>query len=450
MLRFTRRLSGLRDPYNCLVSTRVAKKGTAGTLEGLTFVAKDNFTTTEEPTSCGSRMLKDYVSPFPATSIELLEKAGLVLIGKSNMDEFGMGSSTTNSVHGPVTNPRYLDNRISGGSSGGSASAVAARLCDFALGTDTGGSVRLPASYCGIVGFKPTYGRISRYGVVPYAQGFDCVGILARDVEMTRRVFDVVDKYDEQDITNMPERLREEAKREVSTKKLIIGVPREFLLAELSKESRDQFQLVLEKMLEHGHEIRPVSIPAIGKLLSAYYTLATAEASSNLSRYDGIRYGYLEAAETGEDMIIKNRTHGLGPEVQRRIVLGNYTLSSDSGDHYLRATQLRKRLVDELNDVFKSRNVMTKNHSSEGCDILMAPTAFGKPPTIDQYEEQAHENFLNGYINDVLTVPASMAGIPAISVPCSDADYGVQLMAQYGDDSLLLDFAEYVSKLASA
>lgn len=433
MFRCSRRCLAT-DMYNCLVLKRPLVPGGAGLLSGTTFVAKDNFTTTLEPTSCGSRMLQTYTSPFTATAIKLLEKEGLVLVGKSNMDEFGMGSSSTNSVHGPVVNPRHKD-RIAGGSSGGSAAAVAAGLVDFSLGTDTGGSVRQPASYCGIVGFKPSYGRISRHGVVAYAQGFDTVGIMARDVATTQKVFEVLDKFDENDVTSLPEALRGE--NETLPRRLVVGVPREFLLQELSPETLREFQKVLVKLMENGHTIAPVSVPAIFKLLSAYYTLATAEAALNLARYDGVRYGH-----SGDG---NNRSSGFGPEVQRRIMLGNYTLSSESGNHYLRATRVRAELVEQMNGVFRATNTVVTLKTNPGrCDVIVAPTSFGTPPTVDEYVQETDENFLNGYINDVFTIPASMAGIPAISVPCQSADYGIQIMAQYGHDSALLQVARTV------
>lgn len=451
MFRQLRRLitTGARD-CNSIVLVRAAVESRPGSLHGSSFILKDNFTTTQEPTTCGSRMLETYVSPFDATAVHLLEAAGLELVGKSNMDEFGMGSSTTYSIHGPTVNPRYEEVRISGGSSGGSAAAIAANLADFALGTDTGGSVRQPASYCGIVGFKPTYGRLSRYGVVAYAQGFDTVGILAKNVDTVKKVYGVLNKPDEKDITSLPESIRAKLAKPKSQNMLTIGIPREFLLAELSSETILQFENILVKLTDLGHTVKPVSVPAIGKLLSTYYTLATAEAASNLSRFDGIRYGHLLEVGSGIDRMARNRSAGFGPEVQRRIVLGNYTLSSESADFYLQATHLRKKLVEEFNDVFALRNILTNGETfetertEEGCDVLMCPTAFGKAPTLAEFESNTENNFLNGYINDILTVPASLAGLPAISVPCENADFGVQVMAQFGDDSTVLELASVI------
>lgn len=439
-----------RDPYNCLVLARTHPlPASHGPLSNTTFVAKDNFATTLEPTTCGSKMLQNYVSPFTATAVKLLEAAGLVMVGKANMDEFGMGSSTTFSASGATLNPRFAQPHIAGGSSGGSAAAVAAGLADFSLGTDTGGSVRLPASYCGIVGFKPSYGRISRYGVVAYGQGFDCVGIMAKDVATTSKVFSVLDQHDPKDITAMPVEIRqsidaEQEKRKEEERKgsLRIGVPQELILRELKPEAMVQFQKTVARLMDMGHTVHAVSVPAIFKLLAAYYTLAPAEAASNLSRFDGIRYGHCGEAASGDKLIVKNRSEGLGTEVQRRIILGNYTLSSESGDNYFRATKLREMLVAELNDVFAMPNhIVGTGGAAGGCDVLLAPTAFGQAPSFEQYEKERDETFLNEYLNDVLTVAASMAGLPAISVPCEDEDYGVQIMGQLGDDKLVLEVA---------
>lgn len=450
MLRKTPRLltQASRDAYNSIIVSRLAAFNSLGALANTAFIVKDNISTTDEPTTCGSPMLKEYVSPFNASVVKLLEDAGLTMAGKSNLDEFGMGSGTTFSVHGPTINPRYSEKRVCGGSSGGSAAAVAAELADFALGTDTGGSVRQPASYCGIVGFKPTYGRISRYGVVAYAQGFDTVGILAREVATAERVFKVLNKYDEKDITSLPQSIRDQiTSNKKDTTSLIIGVPKELLLAEISEDVTVQFEKVLTRLMDLGHTIKPVSIPSIGKLLSAYYTLATAEAASNLSRFDGIVYGSDSNFSSGMDRIAHNRSVGFGAEVQRRIVLGNYTLSSESGDYFLRATRVRRQLVRELNDIFIMANPLTGEAGNPGgCDLLISPTAFGRAPLLEEFESDTQSNFLNGYINDVLTIPGSMAGLPSISVPCEDKDFGVQIMGQFGDDMKVLEAAEIVER----
>ncbi|KAK6456954.1 GATA-like protein [Scheffersomyces xylosifermentans] len=420
-----------------------------GSLVNTSFVVKDNITTTQEETTSASQMLSNYKSPFNATVVSLLSAEGSKLVGKANLDELGMGSSSTNTFYGPVINPLYYkendDNtkHIAGGSSGGSAAAVAAKLATFSLGTDTGGSVRLPASYCGVIGFKPTYGRISRWGVVPYAQTLDTVGVLSEDINIVEKVYRVLNQYDSKDPTSLPENTRQEI---ITTKTsdlsfLTIGLPEEFIIEDLSEEVKEIWVSVLANLQKMGHKVKTVSIPSIRHSLSAYYTLVTAEAASNLSRYDGVRYGYSvdDIQGSAHDMIVANRTKAFGAEVQRRILLGNYTLSSDSGDHYKKATQVRERLVKEFNQVFNLPHALVADDidlSTGKCDILLSPTSIGSPPPIEEYLQQTEENFLNAYINDILTVPASLAGLPAISLPFGN--HGIQIMGQFGDDDTVL------------
>lgn len=399
-------------------------------------------------------MLRMYQSPFDATVVSLIEKEGARIAGKTNMDEFGMGSANTNSAFGTVINPAFDDDsHISGGSSGGSAAAVAASEADFALGTDTGGSVRLPASYCGVYGFKPTYGRISRWGVVAYAQSLDTVGIISRDLSTIRAVYGALDAPDAKDPTCLDTKIRLEAtNNSLMQISRVVGVPEEFLLEEMSLEAKKVWEAALNTLAAAGYEIRPISIPTIKKLLLAYYTIATAEAASNLLRYDGIRYGHNDLdnnlsdqnpPKTAFDIICQNRTSSLGHEVQRRIILGNYTLSSDSGNHYLRATQLRQQLVEEFNAVFSAPSVLYDNqaYQPDGCCALVCPTAVSAAPTMAQYKTETSENIVSGYINDILTVPASLAGLPSISVPFGST-VGIQIMGQFADDATVLDVAE--------
>ncbi|KAK6199279.1 amidase signature domain-containing protein [Scheffersomyces amazonensis] len=415
----------------------------SGVLSGTSFIVKDNIATKVGYTTAASKSLHDYQSPFDATVVRLLRHQGSKLVGKANLDEFGMGSSTTNSMFGPTINPKYdNEDRIAGGSSGGSAAAVAADMASFSLGTDTGGSVRLPASYCGVVGFKPTYGRISRWGVIPYAQTLDTVGILSKDVDIVEKVYEVLNQYDEKDPTCMTTKVRNNI---VSTAKgqLTIGIPEQFIIEELDQDTKIAWELTLHKLVQLGHSLKVVSIPSIKKSLSTYYTLATAEAASNLSRYDGIRYGYKSDNNNEDDTIVSSRCESFGQEVQRRIILGNYTLSSESGDHYLKAAQVRQELVQEFNQVFKLPHPLLENELKlNNCDVLVSPTALSKPPTLKEYDEKNEENFLNSYLNDILTVPASLAGLPTISIPINGT--GIQFMTQYGDDSILFSIARDV------
>lgn len=431
-----------RDKFNSIISQSHREPSKQnGPLAGTTFVAKDNIAS--GLTTCGSAILSNYTSPFDATAIQLLESAGLTMVGKANLDEFGMGSANVYSYFGTTLNPLYSDNRVAGGSSGGPAAAVAAELADFSLGTDTGGSVRLPASYCGIVGFKPTYGRISRWGVVAYAQSLDTVGILASEVGTVQKVFAVLDQYDEKDPTSLSPTIRKEfGQTKPKQKELVIGIVHELIVDDLLPESIESWTKVLTSLQQAGHKLQLVSIPSIKRLLSAYYALATAEAASNLSRYDGLRYGLSNenVRDSAADLVSENRTAGFGFEVQRRLLLGNYTLSSESGNHYLRATEVRQKLVQEFNLVFSANNHLVVGPLGD-CDILICPTATGPAPSVAEYEEKTDKNYLAGFLNDVLTVPASLAGIPSISLPYENG-LGIQVMAQHGDDERLLEVSK--------
>lgn len=405
------------NPWNSLVCTT----STNG------YVVKDNIASGK--TTCGSGILSNYVSPFNATVVELLAAAGYSVRGKANLDEFGMGSGNTNSYFGAVKNPLFEGDFIAGGSSGGSAAAVAAGDCDFALGTDTGGSVRLPAAHCGVYGFKPSYGRVSRWGVVAYAQSLDTVGILGNSVDTVKEVFGIVDKYDSKDPTSMLEAKREEMAVNLGpqpAKKYVIGVPQEFIVGELCSEYRDAVLDAVAALMDQGHEVRPVSVPSIKKLALAYYAIATAEAASNLARYDGIRYNG-PGAEANPDLN-SARTH-LGPEVQRRILLGNYTLSDRSGDHYHKAIIHRNIVTQEFNHIF--------HH----CDIILGPLTVEPPPSIEEFT--SHKNPMAAFYNDIFTVPASLAGLPALSVPAKTKSRtgGIQITGPYGSDTALLHFA---------
>lgn len=456
-----------RDKFNCIVAAATAPAaqppaaGAAGVppLSGTTFAVKLNIASTAAPADCASAMLGDYVSPFDSTAVRLVQRAGLALRGTANMDEFGMGSATTHSSHGATVNPRYWPEvRVAGGSSGGSAAAVAAGYVDFALGTDTGGLVRQPAVWCGVVGFKPSYGRVSRHGVVAYAQLLDTVGVVARLVHMARRVFGVLDAEDRADVTSVPAAVRSSWPA-VSTgasppdgAAWVVGVPEQMLLGEVSDEALAALERVLVELQRRGCTVVPVSVPAMAHLLLAYYTLATAEAASDLARYDGVRFG--AGAPAGDDGAGRAavRSRALGAEVQRRVLLGNYTLSAALGVQYQRATAVRRRLVEELNDVFARAHGLGVADARGGarraarCDVLLSPAVLGRAPLAADWERDVAHNFVAGYASDVLTVPASMAGLPTVSVPFGHV--GVQVMAQFGDDAAALAVAGVVELIA--
>ncbi|ODQ66693.1 subunit of putative glutamyl-tRNA amidotransferase [Nadsonia fulvescens var. elongata DSM 6958] len=428
-------------------------------ISGKLLAVKDNFCTQDLTTTCGSKILESYRSPYEAQAVRLLKEAGVVVVGKANMDEFGMGTHNVLSAFGPVTNPRFSDNSYSaGGSSGGSAAAVSADMCHFALGTDTGGSVRLPGAYCGVVGFKPSYGLISRDGVVAYAQSLDTVGILAKDVGMVRSVFNILNAYDPKDPTSIQPSIRKRlfsapAENEITgrnNKKWRIGLMTDCNLSELSPVVKSGWMESLSYLHSLGHEIVPISIPSIRTALPAYYIIASSEASSNLARYDGIRYGSRANADRSDEsrggpLYGPTRQDGFGEEVRNRIILGNYNLTGDSfNSHFLKAQEVRRKVQNQFNEVFSKSNILISDetiYNAEGVDFLVTPCTTSTPPELAQVNKLPPSE---SYINDVLTVPASLAGIPAVSVPwkVKGETIGIQVIGQYGDDLDVLKIAQ--------
>ncbi|AAS50911.2 ABR140Cp [Eremothecium gossypii ATCC 10895] len=411
---------------------------------------KDNIVTKKLPTTCSSGVLAGYMSPYDATVVELLDEAGAVTAGKTNMDEFGMGSGGIHSFFGPTLNPAFPERpTVAGGSSSGSAAAVAAGVVDFALGTDTGGSVRMPAAYTSTVGFKPSYGRVSRHGVIAYAQSLDTVGIGARDVGLVRRVFEVLDRHDPKDPTSLPDELRQQAAALRREKKhLKIGIPAELLHGSVAAEIRERLLVVLDKLQAQGHELYPVSVPAVKNSLLVYYMLAPAEAASNLARYDGIRYGCRDEDLDMSDEVLFAPTRGkFGKEVKNRIVLGNYNLCSGAfKNNYMKAQKLRVELINQFDSIFAFENICTGNKPNPaGVDVLLSLTCMAPPPSLEAFTSKENKSPVNSYINDVFTVPMSLAGLPCISVPLAGMKgVGIQLTAQFADDYGLLDAAEDV------
>ena len=451
---------------------------------------KDNIATAHLPTTCGSGILQGYQSPFEATVTEQLWNSGAAINGKTNLDEFGMGSHSTNSYFGPVHSDSF-QRRSVGGSSGGSAVAVAAQQCDTALGTDTGGSVRLPAAYTGVVGFKPSYGFISRWGVVPYANSLDTVGFLAQTTLKACAVFEHAQGYDPRDPTSITnsslQRMKKSRKRAAeqygrlgvkdTMKNLTIGIPIEYNIEELDPGIRQAWQDALEFFQGQGCTIVPVSLPNTKHALSAYYILAPAEAASNLSKYDGVRYGTRSSVgdSDGDSLYSTTRGEGFGEEVRRRILLGSYTLSSDAIDNYFIKAQKVRRLVQrdfdrvfcipnplrpaeqfDLSEMDDSVTLNSKLGPSQ-VDFIICPTAPNLPPTLEDISKQAP---VDTYMNDVFTVPASLAGLPAISIPFRMRDNyqqtdapafaGIQIIGQYSDDHRVLDAARIIEEHQAA
>ena len=390
-----------------------------GILHGVPVAVKDNIATTTLSTSCGSRMLAGWVSPYEATAVSKLRAAGAVIIGKTNMDEFAMGSSTENSAFGPTLNP--LDHsRVPGGSSGGSAAAVASGACRIAYGSETGGSVRQPAAFCGIVGVKPTYGRVSRFGLVAFASSLDHIGVFGRSVDDAAVGLQVIAGHDPQDATAVDVPVgdyRAAAGRPLTG--LVVGVPTEYYPASLDAKIRAKCDRAIDVLRQLGAEIRTVSLPHTDLAIPVYYILAPAEASSNLARFDGVRYGPRATADDLRDMYERTRSEGFGPEVTRRIILGTYVLSQGHYDAYYRKAMLvREKITQDFAKVFAS-----------GVHVLFTPTTPSPAFTFG-----ARSDPLDMYLSDIFTATANLAGVPAMSQPIGLVDgmpVGGQLLAAH-------------------
>ncbi|MBK6928007.1 MAG: Asp-tRNA(Asn)/Glu-tRNA(Gln) amidotransferase subunit GatA [Comamonadaceae bacterium] len=406
--------------------------GTAGPLEGVPLAHKDIFVTKDLPSTAGSRMLEGYRSPFDATVVRKLADAGVVTLGKLNCDEFAMGSSNENSAYQPACNPWDLS-RVPGGSSGGSAVAVAARLAPAATGTDTGGSIRQPASFCGITGIKPTYGRASRYGMIAFASSLDQAGPMARSAEDCALLLSNLCGPDpDRDSTSLDLPTEDFARSlNDSIDGLRIGIPKEFFGEGLSADVRTAVEGALGEFEKMGARLVPISLPRTELSIPVYYIIAPAEASSNLSRFDGVKFGHRAKAFADlVDMYKKTRAEGFGDEVKRRIMIGTYVLSHGYYDaYYLQAQRIRRMIADDFQQAFKS------------CDLIAGPVA----PTV-AWKLGGHGNDpLADYLADIFTLPASLAGLPGMSVPAGFGDgampVGLQLIGNYFTESRLLNAA---------
>jgi len=387
---------------------------------GIPIGIKDNMCITGTKTTCGSKMLENFVAPYNATVIENLNKEDLICLGKLNMDEFAMGSSTEHSAFFNTSNPWDLD-RVPGGSSGGSAAAVAAEMAPWALGSDTGGSIRQPASLCGIIGLKPTYGLVSRYGLVAYASSLDQIGPLTKDVTDSAILLNLIAGHDEKDSTSMNLDKKDYTKYLVNdVKGMRIGLPKEYIGEGVNEEVKQAILNVVKKYEEMGAIVEECSLDLGNKATSAYYIIACAEASSNLGRFDGIRYGYRsEKYDNLKDIYKNSRSEGFGEEVKRRIILGTYVLSSGYYDAYYKKAQKVRTVVKETyNELFKKY------------DLLLTPTS---PTTAFKIGEKS-SNPIEMYLADVCTVPVNVAGLPGMSIPCSldtnGMPIGFQLIAK--------------------
>jgi len=438
---FTRRIGALESDikaFNTLTAKETismieraekdVEDGKFSPLTGVPLAIKDNICTKGIKTTCSSRILQNFFPPYESTVTTRLKDAGYVLVGKTNMDEFAMGSSTENSAFETTRNPWDLD-RIPGGSSGGSAAAVAADMCAAALGSDTGGSIRQPAACCGVVGLKPTYGRVSRYGLVAFASSLDQIGPITKDVEDAAILMNVIGGHDPLDSTSAEVALPDfTAKLKDGIKGLKVGIPKEYFVGGIDPEVYNSVQEAITVMKGLGAEVVEVSLPHSEYAIATYYILATSEASSNLARYDGVKYGYRSTDHADLlDMYKKSRSEGFGPEVKRRIMLGTYALSSGYYDaYYKKGQQARTLIKKDFDDAFKT------------VDIIVTPTA----PTPAFKIGEKTDDPLQMYLSDIFTISVNLAGIPGLSMPCGLSrerlPIGLQILGRHFDEETVL------------
>jgi aspartyl-tRNA(Asn)/glutamyl-tRNA(Gln) amidotransferase subunit A len=417
------------------IDKRISESG-AGRLAGMTLAVKDNIAVKHQPATCGSNILSKYISPYDATAIQRLQAEDAIILGKTNMDEFGMGSSTEYSAFGPTRNPHDVS-RSPGGSSGGSAAAVAAGMTMAALGTDTGGSIRQPASFCGVVGLRPTYGRISRYGLIAYASSLDQIGFITHSVSECASLLQVTAGHDPKDATSSKQFVPDyHSLLNQDPKCLTIGIPKEYFGDGLNPEVKEAIENIIRRMKDNGFKIVEVSLPHLRYAIAAYYLIAMAEASSNLARFDGIHYKTNpQNHKSLRHLYVKARTKGLGEEVKRRIILGTFILSAGYYDaYYQKALSMRTLICRDFDRCF------------EQCDVLLGPTT---PDTAFKLDE-LKDNPLQMYLTDIYTVGAPLAGLPAISVSVGldskNMPIGLQLTGKAFQEGDLLRLGGWLEK----
>ena len=409
---------------------RIDRNETNSILAGVPIGIKDNICTRAEPTTCASKILEGFRPPFDATAVSRIRDAGLVVAGKLNMDEFAMGSTSETSCYGAVRNPWNTDH-VPGGSSGGAAASVAAGEAVCALGSDTGGSIRQPASYCGVTGFKPSYGMVSRYGLIAYASSLDQIGPVARDALDCAAVMDVISGRDGMDSTSVSDDCEtsfyDSMTGDVSGK--TIGVPVECFDSGVDDDIKQCVENAVKQLVQAGAKAKRISLPFIRYAVPTYYVIATAEASSNLSRFDGVKYGYRsERDETLDDLIVNSRSEGFGREVRKRILLGTFVLSSGFYDaYYKKALKMKQLIVDGFHTAFRE------------CDVIVCPAS---PMTAPKLGSSLSDS-MKMYLSDIFTVSVNLAGLPGLSVPCgfdrSGLPVGAQIIGAYGNDRTVLN-----------
>lgn len=410
------------------------KAGTAGKLAGMVIAIKDVLAIKDKPLTCSSNILKNFEAIYTATAVQKLIDEDAIIIGKTNCDEFAMGSSNENSDFGKVLNP-FDNQRVPGGSSGGSAVAVAANLCDVSLGTDTGGSIRQPAAFCGVYGLKPTYGKVSRYGLTAFASSFDTIGPFAKSIDDIALVLEVISGYDEKDSTSFNDEQKIYLEKISEPQKFKIGLPKEYFSSGLNEEIKKLINNKIEIIRSLGHETVEISLPNTEYSIATYYILTTAEASSNLARYDGAHYGFRSNdASNLNEMYTNSRTEGFGNEVKRRIMLGTYVLSSGYYDAYYRKAQkVRRLLKNDFDNAFKD------------VDIILTPTT---PNVAFKIGEKSNDP-LSMYLEDIYTTSANLVGIPGLNIPIGfnseNLPVGMQLMTNQFNELKILQLAKQLS-----
>jgi aspartyl-tRNA(Asn)/glutamyl-tRNA(Gln) amidotransferase subunit A len=409
------------------------KSNTAGKLAGMVIAIKDVLAYKDHPLTCSSNILINFTSLYTATAVQKLIDEDAIIIGKTNCDEFAMGSSNENSAFGNVLNPSDKT-RVPGGSSGGSAVAVAANLCDVSLGTDTGGSIRQPAAFCGVYGLKPTYGRVTRFGLTAFASSFDTIGPFSKNVEDTALVLEVISGKDENDSTSVNKEISDFSSSLLKESKLKIGIPKEYFADGLDEEIKTAILNVVDELKLKGHEVKEVSLPKTEYTIATYYILTTAEASSNLARFDGAIYGYRAKEYSNlKEMYLNSRTEGFGKEVKRRIMLGTYVLSSGYYDAYFgKAQKVRRLIKEDFDKVFSD------------VDLLITPTT---PTAAFRIGEKSNDP-LQMYLSDIYTTSANLAGIPAINIPIGlssdNLPIGLQILSQQFNEEKIFQLAKHI------
>jgi aspartyl-tRNA(Asn)/glutamyl-tRNA(Gln) amidotransferase subunit A len=448
---FLERIARLNPEYNAVITLTAEQAlkaaaaadkrlaaGNAPALCGVPIVHKDIFCTQGVRTSCGSKMLDNFIPPYNATVVENFEQAGAVVLGKTNMDEFAMGSSNETSFYGPVKNPWATD-CVPGGSSGGSAAAVAARLAPAATATDTGGSIRQPAALCGITGLKPTYGRVSRWGMIAFASSLDQAGPMARTAEDCALLLNCMASVDDKDSTSIDHQIDDySASLNSPIKGLRIGIPREYFSEGLDAGTEQAVRQALAELEAQGAELIDISLPNSGLSVPAYYVIAPAEASANLSRFDGVKYGYrCEDPKDLQDLYTRTRAEGFGEEVQRRILIGTYCLSAGYYDaYYGKAQQVRQLIRQDFAQAFKQ------------VDVILGPTC---PSPAFKFGSKGDDPVAM-YLEDIYTIATNLAGLPGMSVPCGLVDnkpVGLQIIGNYFDEALMLNLAHQYQQVTN-